>query len=442
MPNYIYALHCPIANTVRYIGKTNNPEARLISHIAAAKKGAKNHYTAKWLRKLLKDDLRPSMEIIETLDESENWEEYERFYIANGEYFGWRLTNTNPGGEGGGFVREQDKAEWRAKIKAGYTQEVRKRISEGVSEAFKRPEVKAKQRANTIARWENPAYREEMLRKMMEANSRPEVLAKRQETSRAHWSKPESREEASRKLSAYYATPEGKAHKAEVSNRPEKKEASRKAQHTLWANPEYRATQLALKTTPGVLAKQRAAAKAQHADPVMKEKMRQGQIAAWEKRKAENPGRTPEQEAAWREERLVKRRMDRASKSKAFEESPEGIAHAIEVKAKQRAMFAAMSAASAAKREQARLDRIAAKNSPEALAAREAKKLATRHTMYDRRNALSRERKEAMGIKVRHAPYPPEIREEMNKARKKAQRAAKLETQRKLAALAKSAPAV
>ncbi|AXF51955.1 MAG: hypothetical protein [Caudoviricetes sp.] len=436
MPNYIYALHCPIAETVRYIGKTNNPEARLISHIAAAKKGAKDHYTARWLRKLLRHDMRPTMEILETLDESENWEEYERFYIANGDYFGWKLTNTNPGGEGGGFVREEDKANWREKVKAGFTPEVRAHISATLKDVLNRPSTKAKHRANKIAQWKDPVYREEMLAKLAEANSRPEVMAKRRESSKAHWSKPESRESASEKLSAYYATPEGKANKSEVSNRPEKIEASRRAQKELWSSPEYRAAQLALKTTPEVLEKQRVGAVNQWADPEIRAHMTE-RITEARRARAEKDRRTPEQEAAWREERLVKRRQERAAKSKAFAESPEGIAHAAEVKRKRDERFANMTAASTARREAERQARIAEKNTPEAIAAREAKKLATRHAMYDRRNAANRAKKEAAGIKVRRSPYPPEIREEMNKARKKAQRAAKREAE-KAAKLAES----
>jgi hypothetical protein len=55
--------------------------------------------------------------------------------------------------------------------------------------------------------------------------------------------------------------------------------------------------------------------------------------------------------------------------------------------------------------------------------------------MYDRRNAANRAKKEAAGIKVRRSPYPPEIREEMNKERKRLQRAARrqAEKQAKLA---------
>ena len=435
MPNYIYALHCPIAQTVRYIGKTNNPESRFNAHIGAAKKGDKEHHTARWLRKLAREGFLPRMEILETLDDADDWQEYERFYISNGEYFGWSLTNTNPGGEGGGFVRAEDKEEWIAKVKAGFTPEVRARISATLKVVLNRPETKAKHRANRIAQWQNPNYREEMVQKLTEANKTPEVRAKRVASSREVWSNPEMRRAASERLAAYYATPEGKENKMRTSVEPTKLEASRAAQIRNWQNPEYRSSLIAAKTSPEVIQKQKIGARNQWADPVVREKMVERITAAQRARHALSK-RTPEQETARKEERLAKRRAERQQKALAFAASPEGITKAAARKESQHAMFAAMSAASAVKKEQARVDRIAAKNSPGAIAAREAKKLATLHAMYDRRNAASRAKKEAAGVKVRRSPYPEDQREEMNKQRKKLQRAAKLQAEKaaKLAA--------
>lgn len=317
MTNYIYALHCPIAKTVRYIGKTNDPEYRLATHLTSARSGKYSHYTARWLRKILAAGHKPEMEILETLDDSEPWEEYERFYIQHGAEFGWRLTNTNPGGEGGGFVRAEDKARWAAAIKAAYTPEVRAHMSARLKDALNNPVTRALHVKNAKRRWQDPEYRARMEAMSAAVNADPVIRERRSKNSKAAMADPSARKNISDKLKAFYSTPEGKANKAEVSNRPEKRKASRQSQLKNWQDPAYRAKNHAAKTTPEVIAKPRAGAQKQHADPEMKEKMRAGMRAAWAKRKAKNPGRTPEEEAMWREERLAKRRQQR------LDESPE-----------------------------------------------------------------------------------------------------------------------
>ena len=440
MPDYIYALHCPIAKTVRYIGKTVNPKSRFEDHLQAARSGKSDHHTARWLRKLLSAGLKPQLEIIETLKDGECWKEFERFYIEHGAEFGWKLTNTNPGGEGGGFLRPEDHEEWKRKVKAGFTEDVRKHISEAVRAAVDNPVTKAVQRANMQQRWLDPNYRQSVLEKQRLTNSLPEIKAKRSAATAKAYEDPELRKKVSASISAYYATPEGKENKIRTSSSPSKVEASRRSQEALWRDPKYRAMQTAAKTTTEVIEKQKVGAINQWANPktraLMVERITEAQRARSERNK-----RTPEQEVAWKEERLAKRREEKRAKAQAFAASPEGIARAEANRQAQRAMFAAMSAASAAKKEQARLDRIAAKNSPEAIAAREAKKLATRNAMYDRRNAVSRAKKEAAGLKVRRSPYPEDQREELNKQRKKIQRAAKLQAKKAaLLAAATSTP--
>lgn len=371
MPTYIYALHCPIAKTVRYIGKSVNPTERFEQHIYFAKTGRTKHHTGRWLRKVLSAGLMPTLEVFYEVKEDEDWREAERFWIAEAESFGWKLTNTTAGGDGVEMTCPVAIASWKKAVKA---------------------------------RWQDP------------------ILRKRN----------------SEKLAAYYATPEGKANKIRTSSRPEKLEASRQSQIALWKTKEYREKQMAPIASPELVEKASELSKKLWADPEFKAK--RAQLAA--ERKAKRPAKTPEQlaaSAAKRKASVERGHAKRRELAQAFAASPEGIARAEANRQAQRAMFAAMSAASAAKKEQARLDRIAAKNSPEAIAAREAKKLATRNAMYDRRNAVSRAKKEAAGIKVRRSPYPEDQREEMNKQRKKLQRAAKLQA-KKAATLAAATP--
>lgn len=310
MPNYIYALHCPIANTVRYIGKTNNPESRLLAHIAAAKRATKDHHTAKWLRKLLRNGLRPTMEILETLQGDEPWEDYERFYIEHGEYFGWKLTNTTPGGEGGGYVRAEDKEEWKLKVRAGFTDEVRDRISRAVRSAMANPEIKAAQSARFKAKWEDPEYRAKMVEISATVNSDLEIMQRRSALSKERMANPEARELVSTKLKAYYATEIGAVNKLKTSRSPEKIASNSIAQARNWEDPEYRNMIMAAKTSPEATQKQEDKAKNQWADPAIRAKMVEA-IQVAQRARAERNRRTPEQEIIWREERLAKRREKR-----------------------------------------------------------------------------------------------------------------------------------
>lgn len=372
MPTYIYALHCPIAKTVRYIGKSVDPTERFEQHLYFAKTRRANHHTARWIRKVLTAGLTPTLEVFYEVQEDEDWREVERFWIAEAESFGWRLTNTTAGGDGVEMTCPIAIASWKAAVKA---------------------------------RWQDP------------------VLRKRN----------------SEKLAAYYATPEGKANKIRTSSRPEKLEASRQSQIALWETKEYREKQMALIASPELVEKASELSRRLWAEPEFRAK----QEAAQAKRKASRPPKTPEQiaaNAAKRKASLERRHAKRREIAKAFAASPEGIARAEASREAQRALFAAMSAASAAKKEQARLDRIAAKNSPEAIAAREAKKLETQNRKKAERAAKERAKKEAAGIKVRRSPYPPELRGEMNKARKKAQRAAKLAAERAILAATTATP--
>ena len=371
MPTYIYALHCPIAKTVRYIGKSVDPTERFEQHLYFAKTRRANHHTARWIRKVLSAGLTPTLEVFYEVKEDEDWREAERFWIAEAESFGWRLTNTTAGGDGVEMTCPVAIANWKEAVKA---------------------------------RWQDP------------------VLRKRN----------------SEKLAAYYATPEGKANKIRTSSRPEKLEASRQSQIALWKTKEYREKQMALIASPQVVEKASELSKKLWASP----EFRATREAALIKRRAERPAKTPEQlaaSAAKRKASLDRGHAKRRERAVAFAASPEGQARAEGNREAQRAMFAAMSAASAARKEQARLDRIAVKNSPEAIAAREAKKLETQSRKKAERASKERAKKEAAGIKVRRSPYPADQREEMNKQRKKLQRAAKLQAE-KAAALAAVTP--
>jgi len=89
----IYKLLHPITNEIRYIGKTKNVLSKRYSeHIARAKQGHDSHVYC-WIGKLLKDNLKPTIELVEECTE-DNWEEREQYWIS---YYP-NLTNISKGG--------------------------------------------------------------------------------------------------------------------------------------------------------------------------------------------------------------------------------------------------------------------------------------------------------------------------------------------------------
>ena len=75
---YIYVLKDPRDNSVRYVGKTNNPKLREGRHRAERGRTHK-HY---WVAQLRRLSLVPIFEIIETIDTSQ-WAEREIHWIQH-----------------------------------------------------------------------------------------------------------------------------------------------------------------------------------------------------------------------------------------------------------------------------------------------------------------------------------------------------------------------
>lgn len=93
---FIYLLRDPRDERVRYVGKTNNPKKRKVTHFSQSMLA---HGAAKtrWVLELRSLGLRPIFEIIETCTK-ETWRERERYWIAH--YGGIReLFNARLGGE-------------------------------------------------------------------------------------------------------------------------------------------------------------------------------------------------------------------------------------------------------------------------------------------------------------------------------------------------------
>ncbi len=92
---YIYALIDPENNIVRYIGKTVVPKFRLSGHISESK--ITNTYKSKWIRKLLRKNLKPIFKILKICNLSD-FVKYETEYINL--YKSRYLTNSDDTGQG------------------------------------------------------------------------------------------------------------------------------------------------------------------------------------------------------------------------------------------------------------------------------------------------------------------------------------------------------
>jgi len=115
-PWFIYALGDPRNRAVRYVGWAGNPFQRHRGHIATARRTRKpRHYSTRWIKQLLADDLLPTVTILES-GVGNGWADAERRWIAHYRTQGARLTNMTDGGEGMRGYRFS--AESRAKMAA------------------------------------------------------------------------------------------------------------------------------------------------------------------------------------------------------------------------------------------------------------------------------------------------------------------------------------
>lgn len=92
----IYSLSCPLTKEVRYIGKANNSEKRLRSHIRDSRR--RNTPVYCWIRTLTSNGMLPIMSVIVTVESSE-WRETEKSQIIIHKSNGCRLLNVAEGGD-------------------------------------------------------------------------------------------------------------------------------------------------------------------------------------------------------------------------------------------------------------------------------------------------------------------------------------------------------
>lgn len=94
---FIYVLIDPRTNEVRYVGKANDPKQRLRKHIFDSSRSQETHAKT-WINSLLKNGLRPALEVIEKC--GDDWSVRETYWIKYYKDLGVDLTNATDGGEG------------------------------------------------------------------------------------------------------------------------------------------------------------------------------------------------------------------------------------------------------------------------------------------------------------------------------------------------------
>lgn len=110
MLSAIYALRDPSTGEVRYVGKANNPQARLKSHMRAAR--SRNTPVYCWIRSLKDKGLEPQMEVLEW---TEDWKSREKALIL--QHKSDRLLNLAEGGDEPHCSKEQRQANGRKAAK-------------------------------------------------------------------------------------------------------------------------------------------------------------------------------------------------------------------------------------------------------------------------------------------------------------------------------------
>src|SRR3990167_4036755 len=127
---YIYGLVDPRDERIRYVGKSNNPRARLRAHFREMRNSKPCHRTA-WLSNLVSNGLKPIIIILDRVSIDE-WQQWEQYYIARLRR-AFDLTNNTDGGEGG--VRSEETKRKIGEAHRGmkrppFTEEHRRKLSE------------------------------------------------------------------------------------------------------------------------------------------------------------------------------------------------------------------------------------------------------------------------------------------------------------------------
>jgi hypothetical protein len=248
-PTSIYLLRDPRDHSVRYVGKTIfQLPLRLRSHVTYAAAGKRDTYCARWIRALLRINIQPIIELIETC--GEDWANRERFWIA---YYrgqsGSRLTNNADGGEGPHGVTHSAKtrAKFSERAKLQWADaEYRKKQMALVPGRYT-PEVRAKHSANTKALWLDPAFRVPNAERLRNQMADPAMRDRLSAKAAAQWTDAQLLEWRSARSKEMWASQRLRdqilTKRILTLSDPKIREQMSDNARDLWADPGYRAKQ-------------------------------------------------------------------------------------------------------------------------------------------------------------------------------------------------------
>lgn len=183
----IYALCCPRCGAVRYVGKSSRGLARARQHARISEERDANgkwRYDAhvnKWIRSLTRSGQAYGVLVLEETTK-QRLSAAEQHWIRTLRLVDVPLTNATDGGDG--------------TLGRTASEETRRRLSEGISRAAQRQEVKARMSAAQKARYANPSE-----------------LAKLDAQQKAYWARPDARNRA-KEIISEVLTPEARTRQA------------------------------------------------------------------------------------------------------------------------------------------------------------------------------------------------------------------------------------
>lgn len=246
---YIYVLYDPRTDEIRYVGKSVNPKARLRAHITAARNGAYDHHTSRWICKLLAEGVEPELAIVDEVSEGDDWREIERLWITRFETEGGRLTNSTAGGEGLDYRNPEDREKYLSNLRAAMARFRETDAGKAAMERFRASsqtkESREKRSEALREYYRDPENRERCAEMNREISSRSESLRKKGDASRAMWEDPETRAKLMNSFAGENCKQLQSQAKKKAWSDPEKAEAYRAALKAAWADPEKKAARVA-----------------------------------------------------------------------------------------------------------------------------------------------------------------------------------------------------